>query len=78
MIVVDNVLWKGLVVEASNGSFSSVADSPGDDTNLVKKNRRARRLANQMNAFNAAIVQDNRVEVVLFPVRDGLSVIRKK
>ena len=78
LIVVDNVLWKGLVVEASNGSFSSVVDSPGDDTNVVKKNRRARKLANQMNAFNSAVVHDMRVEVVLFPVRDGLSVIRKK
>ncbi|CAJ1949761.1 unnamed protein product [Cylindrotheca closterium] len=77
-IVVDNVLWKGLVVEASNGSFSSVADSPDDDKNLVKKNRRARKLANQMHDFNSCIVKDDRVEVVLFPVRDGLSVIRKK
>lgn len=77
-IVVDNVLWKGLVVEASNGSFSSVADSIDDDKNVVKKNRRARKLANQMHHFNSAIVQDDRVEVVLFPVRDGLSVIRKK
>lgn len=78
-IVVDNVLWKGLVVEASNGSFTSVADpAKDDDERQVKKNRRARKLATQMHNFNAAVAQDDRLEVVLFPVRDGLSVIRKK
>ena len=78
LIVVDNVLWKGLVLEASSGTFSSVADNPQDGEEQLRKNRRARKLANQMHRFNAAIVEDDRVEVLIFPMRDGLSVIRKR
>jgi predicted O-methyltransferase YrrM len=90
-IVVDNVLWKGLVLEASAGDFSSLSSSSdleNEDPNSssrssgseeeLRKNRRARRLATQMHAFNSAIVLDKRVEVLLLPMRDGLSVIRKR
>lgn len=35
-------------------------------------------IATKMHNFNSAIVQDDRVEVVLLPIRDGLSIIRKK
>jgi caffeoyl-CoA O-methyltransferase len=75
LIVVDNVLWKGLVLEACSGQF--LPDSAEAGTNEIKKNRRARKLATQMHTFNAAIVNDDRVEVMLLPMRDGLSVIRK-
>lgn len=78
MIVVDNVLWKGLVIEASSGEFSSMVDSEDDGKEDLRKNRRARKLATQMHRFNAAIVEDDRVEVMLLPMRDGLSVIRKR
>jgi caffeoyl-CoA O-methyltransferase len=78
MIIVDNVLWKGLVIEASSGEFSSVADTAGAGEAELKKNRRARKLATQMHRFNAAIADDDRVEVMMLPIRDGLSVIRKK
>jgi predicted O-methyltransferase YrrM len=74
-IIVDNVLWKGLVLEASTGEFSS-SDSESDDE--AKKSRRARKLATKMHAFNSGIVKDDRVEVVVLPMRDGLSVIRKR
>jgi caffeoyl-CoA O-methyltransferase len=77
LIVVDNVLWKGLVLEASTGVFSSAADARTDGQTELRRNRRARKLATQMHNFNSAIVQDDRVEVVLLPIRDGLSVIRK-
>lgn len=73
----DNVLWKGLVLEASSGQFSSVADTETTGQEELRKNRRARKLATQMHRFNSAIVNDDRVEVMMFPVRDGLSVIRK-
>jgi predicted O-methyltransferase YrrM len=43
-----------------------------------RKNRRARKLANKMHRFNSEIVRDPRVEVLVLPIRDGLSVIRKK
>jgi predicted O-methyltransferase YrrM len=78
LIAVDNVLWKGLVLEASSGQFSSVADTATTGKEELRKNRRARKLATQMHRFNSAIVQDDRAEVFMFPMRDGLSVIRKK
>ena len=75
LIVVDNVLWKGLVLEASTGDFSSLhADSEDEE----RKSRRARKLASKMHLFNKEIVKDERVEVVVLPMRDGLSVIRKR
>ena len=75
--MVDNVLWKGLVLEASNGVFTSTADSPNAEQSEVRKNRRARKLATQMHRFNSAVVTDDRVEVMMLPIRDGLSIIRK-
>jgi len=75
MIIVDNVLWKGLVLEASTGDFSS-SDSETEDE--ARKSRRARKLATKMHTFNSGIVKDDRVEVVVLPMRDGLSVIRKR
>jgi predicted O-methyltransferase YrrM len=78
LIVVDNVLWKGLVLEASSGEFSSLAESENTEENEQRKNRRARKLATKMHRFNSAIVTDDRVEVLVLPLRDGLSVIRKK
>lgn len=76
MIIVDNVLWKGLVLEASaTGEFSS---SDSESECEAKKSRRARKLATKMHLFNSGIVKDDRVEVVVLPMRDGLSVIRKR
>jgi predicted sulfurtransferase/predicted O-methyltransferase YrrM len=78
IIVVDNVLWKGLVLEASKGSFTSLQDVPDIDEDILRRNRRARKLATKMHRFNSEIVKDNRVDVLVLPLRDGLSVIRKK
>ena len=56
IILFDNVLWSGKVVEDIN---------PEDaDTKTL-------------NELNKLITQDNRVENVLFPVRDGIMVARK-
>ena len=77
LIVVDNVLWKGLVLEASRGDFSSLEREDADDAE-IRKNRRARKLANKMHQFNSQIVKDPRAEVLVLPMRDGLSIIRKK
>jgi predicted O-methyltransferase YrrM len=82
LIVVDNVLWKGLVLDASSSWFSSF----DDDDNVIdqdvgpatKKNRRTRKLATKMHKFNREIVKDDRAEVLVLPVRDGLSIIRKR
>lgn len=78
LILVDNVLWKGLVLEASSGNFASLIETSTTGDDEIRKNRRARKLANQMHQFNSAIVNDERVEVVMFPMRDGLSVMRKR
>lgn len=56
IILTDNVLWDGKVVEDN-------AEDP--DTKAILE-------------FNSQIANDIRVEVILIPLRDGLSVIRKK
>jgi predicted O-methyltransferase YrrM len=83
LILVDNVLWKGLVLNANNDGFDSSDEStPKTESNeekeLLKKNRRARKLAMNMHAFNREVVNDERVEVLMMPIRDGLSLIRKR
>jgi predicted O-methyltransferase YrrM len=77
-IVVDNVLWKGLVLEARNGRFTSVDDADDSGSEELRRNRRARKMANKMHRFNAEMVKDSRADVQIVPIRDGLSVIRKR
>jgi predicted O-methyltransferase YrrM len=78
MLIVDNTLWKGLVLEAAQNDFKSLVDDEHTTDTVARKNRRARKLATQMHIFNAAIANDPRVEVMMLPMRDGLSIIRKK
>jgi len=54
LIVVDNVLWDGFVLE------------PKDDKSRA------------WDAFNKEIASDERVEQLLLPVRDGVTIIQKK
>jgi len=56
VIVFDNVLWMGAVVDPSNTS---------DDTRAIR----------DLNDF---LVRDDRVDVVMLPVSDGLTLARKK
>lgn len=88
LIVVDNVMWKGLVLDASgdvNDGDSSDDEYPlksgesslKNEKDILRKNRRARKLANKVHRFNSAVLQDDRVEVLMMPIRDGLSLIRK-
>ena len=76
IMMVDNVLWKGLVLDVNNGTLNDSSDDL--DAREMKKSRRTRKLATVVHEFNSAIVQDDRVEVVMVPMRDGLSIIRKK
>lgn len=78
LMIVDNVLWKGLVLEASSGTFASLREDEDSDNAELRKNRRARKLANKMHNFNSEIAKDDRVEVLVLPIRDGLSIIRKR
>lgn len=54
VILVDNVLWGGSVIDASNQD---------DQTKAIR-------------AFNDKIVADDRVEAVMLPISDGLTLIR--
>jgi predicted O-methyltransferase YrrM len=54
LILVDNVLWDGKVVE----------DKTDKDTSTIQ-------------AFNQKVQEDERVENLLLPLRDGLMIIRK-
>jgi len=56
LLLLDNVLWFGMVADPS------VTD---DDTNAIR-------------AFNDMVATDDRVEVVMLPVSDGLSLVRKR
>lgn len=81
IVIVDNVLWKGLVLDAAAGGGVVVEQvAPEQDVvdESLRRNRRARKLANKMHRFNTAMANDPRVEVLVLPMRDGLSVIRKK
>jgi caffeoyl-CoA O-methyltransferase len=54
LIIADNVLWDGAVLNPQDHKAQSIAD------------------------FNKSMKLDSRVEVILLPIRDGLSIIRKK
>jgi caffeoyl-CoA O-methyltransferase len=56
VILVDNVLWKGAVV-----------DSAVDDENTVA-----------IRTFNDLVAADSRVECVMLPIADGLTLLRKR
>lgn len=56
VILVDNVLWSGDIVDGARTDANTVA----------------------LRAFNDLVVADARVDVVILPIADGLSVIRKK
>jgi len=54
LLLVDNVLWSGRVLDPQDDSDRGVVD------------------------FNAAAVADPRVELVIVPIADGVTVARKK
>ncbi|GMI13282.1 hypothetical protein TrVE_jg12588 [Triparma verrucosa] len=76
-ILVDNVLWKGAVIAAGDGNEDGGGDGDGGGVE-TKQTRRKRKLARIMHHFNERIKTDSRAEVVLLPLRDGLSIIRKR
>ena len=57
MILADNTLWDGKVVDEPHGRDAQTAG---------------------IEAFNDAIAADTRVEKVILPLRDGLTLIWKK
>ena len=56
VILVDNTLWSGRVIDLSDTS---------DDTDAIR-------------AFNDQVASDDRVDCVLLPISDGLTLLRKR
>jgi caffeoyl-CoA O-methyltransferase len=56
LLMVDNVLWSGRVVDASDSEDNTVA----------------------IRAFNDLVAADPRVDAVMLPVSDGLTLLRKR
>ena len=56
VILVDNVLWMGAVVDAAANSEDTVA----------------------IRRFNDLVAADSRVECVMLPIADGLTLLRKR
>ncbi|MDJ0787818.1 MAG: O-methyltransferase [Myxococcota bacterium] len=56
LLLVDNVLWHGAVVDASNQT---------DDTRAIRD-------------FNERFAADERVDTVMLPISDGLTILRKR
>jgi predicted O-methyltransferase YrrM len=56
LILVDNVLWSGAVIDKKDKSEDTVA----------------------IRAFNAALQRDERIDVSLLPIGDGLTLARKR
>ena len=56
LILVDNVLWGGAIIDESDTSRETVA----------------------LRAFNDMVIADARVEVVMLPIADGLTMCRKR
>jgi caffeoyl-CoA O-methyltransferase len=56
VILVDNVLWGGAIIDPSDTSRDTVA----------------------LREFNDMVIADARVEVVMLPIADGLTMCRKR
>ena len=56
LILIDNVLWSGKVIDSGDSS---------DNTRAIRE-------------FNDFVARDERVEAVMIPLADGLTIARKK
>lgn len=81
LLVVDNTLWKGLVLRAADPAAAAAADGDDGDEALPRPEdfgpaaRMARRAAD-MHAFNAFVQAQPALAPLLLPLRDGLSLVR--
>jgi len=77
LIIVDNVLWKGMVLNCSGRKTESVLTT--ETMPIVRSDKRFRRqqvLARTMHDFNTFVLNHPKLSAVLLPIRDGLSCIR--
>lgn len=61
----------------SDGGYM-IADNTLWDGHVLEESRHADAQTNGIKAFNDWVAQDTRVEKVILPLRDGLTIIRKK
>jgi predicted sulfurtransferase/predicted O-methyltransferase YrrM len=84
LVIVDNTLWKGLVLQLqqqqqmSSSSSASVFEPTGPTRSPSDfgKEERMVKLATAMHEFNAFVSTHPQLSQVMLPFRDGLSVIR--
>ena len=74
LLLVDNTLWKGRVLDASLLAGIPREELAPDET---KAERRDRVLTQAMHELNVKIRRDPRVTQVLLPLRDGLTLVRR-
>lgn len=88
-ILADNVLFSGLVLNSEERQRNAAAGNPASSSKgKGKKKKDARdgewssdtyqKFADHIHTFNKHVRNDPRVDVVLLPVFDGLSLIMKK
>jgi len=75
LIVVDNTLWKGLVLQSESGA-DKVPTGPAVDPAMFGSEKRMIALAQAMHEFNALVKNQACLRPVVLPLRDGLSIIR--
>jgi caffeoyl-CoA O-methyltransferase len=66
VLLVDNVLWSGKVVDGGAGEGTSADDADTDPDTVA------------LRAFNDMVAGDERVEVVMLTAFDGLTIARKR
>jgi caffeoyl-CoA O-methyltransferase len=89
LMVVDNVLFRGQVSQLwaressseENDAGASVAVKDVKDIVLARRRLKSlenvRKTARKLGAFNQLAVDDPRAEVVMLPIRDGITLIRR-
>jgi caffeoyl-CoA O-methyltransferase len=77
IILVDNTLWKGLVLHSERqGQGQGEAGGWAPQAAAFGNERRMQALADSMHAFNARVRGHHKLRPLVLPLRDGLSIIR--
>ena len=69
LLVVDNVLWKGLVYAPDEACAGGAMNA--------KTELRYKKIARGLDTFNKRVAADPRVQQVLLPIGDGVSIVRR-
>ena len=82
-LVFDNTLWKGRVAEGTMGmspaeeaQIVATAEAKNEDAKkALKAARRDRAVAQSLHEFNVKLRKDARVDPLVLPLRDGLTIV---